>query len=91
MSALSWAACTHRPAASHVSDLIATISAATHEQTVGISQVSGAVTPLDQVTQQNAALVEESAAAAESLLRQASLLVDAVAVFKLGSAAAAHG
>ena len=68
-----------------VSDLIATISAATHEQTAGISQVSGAVTQLDQVTQQNAALVEESAAAAESLQQQAARLVDAVAVFKLGS------
>ena len=69
-----------------MSDLIATISAATHEQTAGISQVSGAVTQLDQVTQQNAALVEESAAAAESLQQQAARLVDAVAVFKLGNA-----
>ena len=69
-----------------VSDLIATISAATHEQTAGISQVSGAVTQLDQVTQQNAALVEESAAAAESLQQEAARLVDAVAVFKLGNA-----
>ncbi|HEX6703132.1 MAG TPA: methyl-accepting chemotaxis protein [Albitalea sp.] len=66
-----------------VSDLIANISAATHEQTSGISQVSGSVTMLDQVTQQNAALVEESAAAAESLKQQAARLVDAVAVFKL--------
>jgi methyl-accepting chemotaxis protein/methyl-accepting chemotaxis protein-1 (serine sensor receptor) len=67
-----------------VSDLIAEISAATHEQTGDIGQVSGAVSQLDQVTQQNAALVEQSAAAAESLQQQAARLVDAVALFKLG-------
>jgi methyl-accepting chemotaxis protein/methyl-accepting chemotaxis protein-1 (serine sensor receptor) len=66
-----------------VSDLIAEISAATHEQTCDISQVSGAVSQLDQVTQQNAALVEQSAAAAESLQQQAARLVEAVAIFKL--------
>jgi methyl-accepting chemotaxis protein len=66
-----------------VSDLIAAISAATHEQTSDIGQVSGAVSQLDQVTQQNAALVEESAAAAESLQQQAARLVDAVAIFHL--------
>jgi len=49
-----------------VNDLIAEISAATIEQTAGIGQVSDAVTQLDQVTQQNAALVEESAAAADA-------------------------
>jgi len=69
----------------HVSDLIATISAATHEQTSGIGQVSDAVTQLDQVTQQNAALVEQSAAAADSLRQQAARLVDAVAVFRLAA------
>ncbi len=66
-----------------VSDLIGQISTATHEQTRGITQVSEAVTQLDQVTQQNAALVEESAAAAESLNQQAAQLVEAVSVFKL--------
>ncbi|WP_140633520.1 methyl-accepting chemotaxis protein [Methylibium rhizosphaerae] len=71
-----------------VSDLIASISAATHEQTAGISQVTDAVTQLDEVTQQNAALVEQSAAAADSLQQQARRLVDAVAVFKLGGAQA---
>jgi len=69
-----------------VSDLIGEISAATVEQTTGIGQVSGAVTQLDQVTQQNAALVEESAAAADSLSRQAARLVEAVKVFKLQAA-----
>lgn len=66
-----------------VSDLIGEISAATTEQNSGIGQVSSAVTDLDQVTQQNAALVEEAAAAAESLKQQAHHLVDAVSVFKL--------
>ena len=60
-----------------VSDLIAEISSATGEQTIGISQVGEAVTQLDQVTQQNAALVEQSAAAAESLKHQAARLAEA--------------
>ncbi|MBC7939135.1 MAG: MCP four helix bundle domain-containing protein, partial [Chitinophagaceae bacterium] len=66
-----------------VSDLIAEISACSVEQTTGIGQVSEAVAQLDQVTQQNAALVEESAAAAESLKGQASQLAQAVAFFTL--------
>jgi methyl-accepting chemotaxis protein len=66
-----------------VHDLIAEIGAATQEQTSGIGQVNQAVTQLDQATQQNAALVEESAAAADSLRGQASKLVEAVSVFKL--------
>jgi methyl-accepting chemotaxis protein len=68
-----------------VNDLIAEISAATLEQTQGIGQVGNAVSQLDQVTQQNAALVEESAAAAESLSQQAAKLVEAVGVFRLGT------
>ncbi|HEX5684649.1 MAG TPA: methyl-accepting chemotaxis protein [Ideonella sp.] len=67
-----------------VSDLIEEISSATIEQTQGIGQIGDAVTQLDQVTQQNAALVEESAAAAESLHQQAASLVDAVGVFVIG-------
>ena len=67
-----------------VTDLISEISASTVEQTSGIGQISAAVAQLDQVTQQNAALVEESAAAADSLNHQAQQLVQAVAVFKLG-------
>jgi methyl-accepting chemotaxis protein len=66
-----------------VTQLIGEISNATQEQTSGIGQVSTAVAQLDQVTQQNAALVEESAAAAESLKHQAAKLVEAVAVFQL--------
>jgi hypothetical protein len=54
-----------------VSEIIGEIAAATNEQSSGISQVNTAVTELDRVTQQNAALVEESAAASESLKQQA--------------------
>src|SRR5262249_7587517 len=53
------------------------------EQTSGIGQVTMAVTQLDNVTQQNAALVEEAAAAADSLREQATRLVDAVSVFQI--------
>jgi methyl-accepting chemotaxis protein len=66
-----------------VSDLIGEISSASGEQTTGIGQINDAVTQLDQVTQQNAALVEESAAAAESLKNQAARLAETVSVFKL--------
>ncbi|GCL65947.1 methyl-accepting chemotaxis protein [Pseudaquabacterium pictum] len=66
-----------------VSQLIGEISHATAEQSRGISQVGDAVGQLDQVTQQNAALVEESAAAAESLRQQAGRLVEVVGGFRL--------
>jgi methyl-accepting chemotaxis protein len=66
-----------------VNQLIAEISGATREQSSGIAQVGDAVNQLDQVTQQNAALVEESAAAADSLKHQAEKLIQAVSVFKL--------
>lgn len=66
-----------------VTDIVAEISAASVEQSLGVSQVGQAVSQMDQVTQQNAALVEESAAAATSLSVQTQQLVGAVAVFKL--------
>jgi len=66
-----------------VSTLIAEIASASGEQSRGISQVGEAVGQLDQVTQQNAALVEESAAAAESLRNQAQQLSELVASFRL--------
>ena len=66
-----------------VTDLIAEITASSTEQDTGIGQVSRAVTELDEVTQQNAALVEESAAAAESLRSQADRLAVAVSAFRL--------
>ena len=74
-----------------VSDLIHEITAATREQSLGISQISDAVAQLDQVTQQNAALVEESASAADSLNQQAQQLVRAVAVFQLEGSNHRHG
>jgi len=72
-----------------VSDIIGEISAASTEQSTGIGQVNQSITELDQMTQQNAALVEESAAAAESLKDQAARLAQAVSAFKLGSGKAA--
>jgi len=68
-----------------VTDIMGEISAASREQSQGVSQVGEAVTQMDQVTQQNAALVEEMAAAASSLKAQAQDLVGTVAVFKLAS------
>lgn len=68
-----------------VTDLMGEISAASNEQSLGVSQIGEAVTQMDQVTQQNAALVEEMAAAATSLKMQAQDLVEVVAVFNLGS------
>ena len=69
-----------------VSDIVGEISSASTEQSDGVLQVVNAVGQMDQVTQQNAALVEESAAAAESMKHQAQQLVEAVSVFKLAGA-----
>jgi methyl-accepting chemotaxis protein len=66
-----------------VADLIGEINAATTEQSAGIGQINMAVSNLDQATQQNAALVEESAAAATSLKDQAARLTEAIAVFRI--------
>ena len=66
-----------------VTDIMGEISAASSEQSAGVDQIGEAVTQMDQATQQNAALVEEMAAAAASLNTQAGELVNAVAVFKL--------
>ncbi len=66
-----------------VTDIMGEISAASSEQSAGVGQVGEAVTQMDQATQQNAALVEEMAAAASSLNSQAGELVNAVAVFRL--------
>ena len=67
-----------------VTDMMGEISAATKEQSHGIGQVNVAVTQLDQMTQQNAALVEESTAAAQSLNDQAQRLSEVVGQFRLG-------
>ncbi|WP_458764590.1 methyl-accepting chemotaxis protein [Cupriavidus basilensis] len=70
-------------AVKRVTDIMNEISAATQEQTSGIEQVNQAVTQMDQVTQQNAALVEEAAAAAGALEEQAQKLNGVVSVFRL--------
>jgi methyl-accepting chemotaxis protein len=72
-----------------VTDIMAEISAASREQSNGIDQVNTAVSQMDKITQQNAALVEEAAAAAKSMEEQTEELSNIVAAFKIGSAAAA--
>ncbi|MBX9872158.1 MAG: MCP four helix bundle domain-containing protein [Burkholderiaceae bacterium] len=71
-----------------VADVIGEITAAAGEQSSGIAQVNTSIANLDQMTQQNAALVEQSAAAAQSLREQADQLAQAVAVFKLAAPSA---
>ena len=66
-----------------VTDIMGEISAASSEQSAGIDQVNDAITSMDEVTQQNAALVEQAAAAAESLVDQAVSLTEVVSAFKL--------
>jgi len=66
-----------------VADVVSEISSASEEQSLGVNQIGEAVSQMEQVTQQNAALVEEGASAAESLRQQARQLVEAVAVFKI--------
>lgn len=73
-----------------VTDIMDEISAASQEQSDGIEQVSQAVGQMDQVTQQNAALVQQATAAAASLEEQASRLEEAVAVFKLLGSHTSH-
>jgi methyl-accepting chemotaxis protein len=68
-----------------VSDIVAEISQASAEQSQGVNAVGLAVSDMDQTTQQNAALVEQSAAAAESLKSQAAQLVQAASAFKVGA------
>ncbi len=73
-----------------VTDIMGEISAASNEQSMGVAQVGEAVGQMDQATQQNAALVEQMAAAASGLKNQAQDLVQIVAVFKLGADHSPH-
>jgi methyl-accepting chemotaxis protein len=68
-----------------VADIIGEITVAAKEQSDGIAQVNNAVSHLDQMTQQNAALVEQSAASAEGMKDQAAKLTTVVSIFKLNS------
>ncbi len=70
-------------AVKQVTEIIGTIAVASQEQSGGIDQVNQAMSQIDGVTQQNAALVEEAAAAAASLQDQASQLISAVVAFKI--------
>jgi methyl-accepting chemotaxis protein-1 (serine sensor receptor) len=72
---------------SRVTDIMAEITAASQEQTAGIEQVNSAITQMDQATQQNAALVEEASAAAQSLREEAAALARAVGTFRLDAQA----
>ncbi|RNM05004.1 methyl-accepting chemotaxis protein [Dickeya undicola] len=69
----------------HVHDIMGEIASASDEQSRGINQISTAVAEMDATTQQNAALVEESSAAANSLEEQAQALEQAVSIFRLGN------
>ena len=73
-----------------VTDIVGEIATASEEQSVGVAEVGAAVTRMDGATQQNAALVEQSAAAAESLREQSRQLVEAVAVFRIGAGTPAN-
>ncbi len=70
-------------AVKRVTDIMLEIAAASDEQSRGILQVSQAITEMDNVTQQNASLVEEASAAAGSLEEQAARLTEAVGAFRL--------
>ena len=72
-----------------VSGIISDIASATHEQQQGIAQINQAVTELERVTQQNASMVQDSAAASESLKQMAAQLERAVGYFRLGARSAA--
>ncbi|KFD20404.1 methyl-accepting chemotaxis protein [Yokenella regensburgei] len=77
-------------AVKRVTDIMLEIAAASDEQSRGITQVSQAITEMDNVTQQNASLVEEASAAAASLEEQAARLTEAVGAFRLQSSPAAR-
>jgi methyl-accepting chemotaxis protein len=70
-----------------VTDIMQEIAAASGEQSRGIEQVNQAITQMDEVTQQNAALVEEAAAASQSLEEQGRQLNELIAFFRLNAAA----
>jgi len=72
-----------------VTDIMGEITSASQEQTLGIEQINSAIAQMDEVTQQNAALVEEAAAASQSMQEQAGNLATVVGFFKTGTHAAA--
>lgn len=73
-----------------VSDIIGEIASASLEQSAGIAQINEAIIKMDDVTQQNTALVEEAAAAAESMMEQAEELMNAISVFTIDEESSSH-
>ena len=73
-----------------ISDIIGEIAVASEEQSSGLSQVNTAVTQMDQMTQQNAALVEQAAAASESMDEESRALLELVQLFQLGGTSTAN-
>jgi methyl-accepting chemotaxis protein len=73
-----------------VAEIVAEIASASHEQSTGIDQINKALTQMDEVTQQNSALVEENAASAKTLEHQSETMNDKVAFFKLDEGAESH-
>ena len=73
-----------------VADIVAEIASASHEQSTGIDQINKALTQMDEVTQQNSALVEENAASAKTLEHQSETMNEKVAFFKLDDRAESH-
>jgi uncharacterized phage infection (PIP) family protein YhgE len=73
-----------------VADIVAEIASASHEQSTGIDQINKALTQMDEVTQQNSALVEENAASAKTLEHQSETMNEKVAFFKLDERADSH-
>ncbi|MFN2410265.1 MAG: methyl-accepting chemotaxis protein, partial [Halomonas sp.] len=73
-----------------VTDIMKEISNASAEQSAGVQEVGQAVTEMDQVTQQNASLVNESATAANNLRQNAHKLIDSMSIFKLPTGGADH-
>ena len=70
----------------NVTDIVGEIAAASAEQSSGIQQVNNAITQMDELTQQNAALVEEAAVASESLSEQAQSMTELMSQFQVGTA-----
>jgi methyl-accepting chemotaxis protein len=77
-------------AAKKVADIIGEISSASQQQASGLDQVNGAITQMDESTQQNAAMAEETSAVAASMSEQAKQLTDMISVFKIRSSGAVH-
>ena len=75
----------------HVADIVAEIAAASKEQSTGVEEINKAVVQMDQMTQQNAALVEESAAASRTLQEEAQSMFDRMSAYSISEAQSLRG